>query len=326
MKFKIFKLFFKTPCRFGDRGVGIEKTSKILHSDTIFNALINALSCLFFKKELDEFLENELSSPSFIISSGFPFYKDKFYFPKISWPMPLSDKEREKHSKDIKSLEFVEKSFFEKWINGEPWNSLEPFQDELSFIKEYLIAKNSLSRLSEKSRELYYLGAIKFEKGVSGIWFAIKEIKDGIIDKYIKPAFEFLQDHGIGSKRNWGLGTFDLKEEEIELKIPANSSTFINLNLTFPSKEDIELLKQFDNLKWQLIIRGGYPVQSIYSSKPSLRKPFFHMIKEGSVLPEIKGSLIKIPDSESELKKIGFPHFVYHYGKSFLIPVNLKSI
>ena len=49
------------------------------------------------------------------------------------------------------------------------------------------------------------------------------------------------------------------------------------------------------------------------------------MIGEGSVLPEIKGDVLKIPENEKILRKINFPHFVYHYGRAFLIPVKLKE-
>ncbi len=324
MKLKIFKLYFKTPCHFGERGLGLEKASVILHSDSIFNALINAWAFLFGKERLEKFLVEEYKEPSFLITSGFPFSEENFYFPRIQWRFPAKEEIIEKKGrKKLKKLEFIKKDLFEKWINGEEVTEEEILED-LDFIKEDLIPKNQLSRINSKSTQLYSLGVIKFEEN-SGIWFGIEEKKEGIIKNWILPCLRFLQDQGIGAKRTWGLGKFEFGEKEIEIKTPEKSEKFVDLSVVFPKEDDLGLIKNTSWFRWHLITRGGYPVYSPFAESFSLRKPLIKMIGEGSVLPEIKGDILKIPENEEILRKIGFPHFVYHYGRSFLIPAKLKE-
>ena len=147
---------------------------------------------------------------------------------------------------------------------------------------------------------------------------------------WIIPALKFLQDQGIGAKRTWGLGKFEFEEKEIEIKTPEKSEKFVNLSVVFPKENDLSLIKNtfIKNtswFRWHLITRGGYPVYSPFAESFSLRKPLIKMIGEGSVLPEIKGNILKIPENEEILRKINFPHFVYHYGRGFLIPAKLKE-
>jgi len=325
MKLRVFKLFFKNPCHFGELGLGIEKSSFILHSDTIFNALVNSWAYLFGKEETEELLERILKENLFLISSGFPFSKDNYYFPSVKWPFPVSESFREKHSKTLKSLKFVSKELFEKWINGQVWEEQNLGEKlKIDFIKEELIPKNQISRIKNQSQIIYHLGVIKF-KEKTGIWFVIEEKKQGVIKDYIIPALIFLQDKGIGGKRTWGLGKFKFEEEELEIKTPQNSEKFVSLSSIFPAKEDLFSFKKNNWFNWYLIQRGGYPVYSPFLKGFSLRKPLIKMIGEGSVAPKISGEILKIPENEEILKKINFPHFVYHYGKAFLIKANLKE-
>ena len=332
MKLKIFKLYFKTPCHFGERGLGLEKTSVILHSDSIFNALINAWAFLFRKENLEKFLVEECKEPSFLITSGFPFNKNVFYFPRIQWKFPAKEEVIEKKGrKKLKKLEFIKKDLFEKWINEKvvEREKISEALENLDFIKEDLIPKNQLSRINSSFKQLYSLGVIKFKKN-AGIWFGIEEKKEGVIKDWIIPALKFLQDQGIGAKRTWGLGKFEFEEKEIEIKTPEKSEKFVNLSVVFPKENDLSLIKNtfIKNtswFRWHLITRGGYPVYSPFAESFSLRKPLIKMIGEGSVLPEIKGNILKIPENEEILRKINFPHFVYHYGRGFLIPAKLKE-
>jgi len=327
MKLKIFKLYFKTPCHFGERGLGLEKTSVILHSDSIFNALINAWAFLFGKERLEKFLDEEYKEPSFLITSGFPFSKESFYFPRIQWRFPAKEEVIEKKGrKKLKKLEFIKKGLFERWINEEEVaeEEISEISKDLDFIKEDLIPKNQLSRINSSSEQLYSLGVIKFKES-SGIWFGIEEKKKGVIKNWIIPALKFLQDQGIGAKRTWGLGKFEFEEKEMEIKTPEKSEKFITLSAVFPKESDLSLIKNTSWFRWHLITRGGYPVYSPFAKGFSLRKPLIKMIGEGSVLPEIKGDILKIPENEEILRKINFPYFVYHYGRGFLIPAKLKE-
>ena len=57
-RFKIIKLNFTSPLHIGEIGIGLEESSLILHSDTIFNAICNALAKLYGRDWVTDFLRN----------------------------------------------------------------------------------------------------------------------------------------------------------------------------------------------------------------------------------------------------------------------------
>ena len=79
---KIVKLNFTSPLHIGEVGIGLEESSLVLHSDTIFNAICNALAKLYGRDWVTDFLRNFEAKPPFRISSGFPFADETLYFPK----------------------------------------------------------------------------------------------------------------------------------------------------------------------------------------------------------------------------------------------------
>lgn len=112
---KIIKLNFNSPLHIGEIGIGLEECSPIIHSDTIFNAIINAYSLMHAENETNEFLR---SFESVQLTSAFPFWKDEIFFPRPRIRPNTNEKIMLEHSKKIKKAEFVSKKNFEKIING----------------------------------------------------------------------------------------------------------------------------------------------------------------------------------------------------------------
>lgn len=128
-----YRLAARSPFHIGERGVGIEETSVMLHSDTLFSAL-----CLILRElgeDLDALLgcfprllvqENSpprcwpgQEPPPFRLSSAFPYAGDVHFFPRpMLRPRGLDEISDPKLGKTLKKIRFVSQSIFEALLAG----------------------------------------------------------------------------------------------------------------------------------------------------------------------------------------------------------------
>jgi len=278
--FKVFKLYFKTPLRIGVAGIGLEKTGDVLHSDTLFGAIANALGKL--NEDVEDFI-SKVKNGELKFSSCFPFEDGTYYLPAPHLPVE-------------KKWRFLSLENFEKVISGE---IRDVRGGEAVPIEKLEIPKVVLDRMTSNSG-IYYLTALKFAEN-SGLYFMV----DGN-DRMIKQALKFLQDEGIGGKRTWGLGKFEMKENKI--KIREKGDFYTTLSLTYPKNLDKVVY-------WKPVVRGGW----INTPKATLRRPKVVMASEGSIFKDAEeGKVINLSIAYSDLSaKAGYD--VYLNGKSFLI-------
>ena len=101
----IYKLIPRSAFHFGERGVGVEETADLLHSDTLFSAIASAWRA--GDEEPDPAAGNNLPSvqpfasgePPFRISSAFPYAGDVLLFPRPQIPLGVA--------KGLKRVELV---------------------------------------------------------------------------------------------------------------------------------------------------------------------------------------------------------------------------
>lgn len=286
---KAVKLKFKTPVRIGELGVGLESVSEVLHSDTLFSAIANALASI--NGDLEEFIE-KIRSGELKISSAFPFKGEEYFL-----PLPILP-----YDKKIKT-KFVSKDNFETLIAGE---EIVVKSEEMPY-KTFDLPKVIIDRVTANTN-IYYVSLIRFEKDC-GLYFIV----DGNGKKVLKPALKYLEDEGIGGKRTWGLGIFEHEwVDDFEIKTPSESNAFVTLSLVFP--KDLNSI-----CYWKPIIRGGWTLKG-----KQIRKPRIIMASEGSIFrKKDEGILLDLDDKiENFSKSIG--HKVFVNGKSFLIPMVMR--
>jgi len=281
---KAVKLKFKTPIRIGELGIGLESTSEILHSDTLFNAIANAL--VDINGDLEEFIER-IRIGELRISSAFPFSGNTYYL-----PLPILP-----YDKKIKA-KFVSKDDFEMLIAGE---AIDVKSEDLPY-RVFDLPKVSIDRVTANT-SIYYVSFVRFKRNC-GLYFMV----DGNGRGLIKPALNYLEDEGVGGKRTWGLGRFEHEWNDFSIKTPSNSNAFVTLSLVIPN--DLSSIQH-----WKPIIRGGWTLKG-----KQVRKPRMIMASEGSIFRYMDGG--KLLDLDEVVR--GFSeevgHKVFLNGKSFLIP------
>ncbi len=276
---KVFKLHFKTPLRIGEAGIGLEKSGEILHSDTLFGAIANALSRL--NEDVEEYI-NKVRYGELKFSSCFPFKENTYYLPAPHLPIE-------------KKWKFLSLKNFEKVLSGE----IPEEDDEIDFMEKVELPKVVLDRVTSNSG-IYYLTAIKFAEN-SGLYFMVEGKH-----KMVRLALKYLQDEGIGGKRTWGLGKYELNEDETQIK--DGGDYYVTLSLTYP--------KNLGSIVyWKPVVRGGW----INTEKATLRKPKVIMASEGSVFKEAEeGEVLNLDIAYSDLSDFA-GHDVFVNGRSFLL-------
>jgi len=343
------------PVHIGERGIGMEETSEVIHSDSLFGALSCAWSTLHGDDELaaliGEFLKGEAP---FVISSGFPFISDLLLFPKpLATLAEIIGAKGPEEEKKIKRAKFVSKDVFEWTLRGK-----RPADSDWEFIyngnkiagiasasEMALIGKKSSKTVFWKREEaahvvldrdnqsssIFRVGDISFSEGM-GFYFLADFRDNGIISKF-DGAMRLLGDEGIGGERSSGKGSFRFKRETVEISTENSSnsssddSNTINsiggslalLSLYHPTKSEVKL-GLLTRSSYQLITRRGW-----ISSQGSrtLRKKTVRMISEGSIIPKIgslpRGALVDVTPQEMKA------HKVYANGLAMGIAMKVRS-
>jgi len=325
--YNIYKLHFTSPLHIGDKREDYVNSFKTISSDTFYAAITACLAKTGTKIPEDGDL-------GFAMSSLFPYYQSKgndstpiFFFPKpISQQMPnLKDLTK---AKQVKKVEWLDKSFFEKILNGNQLfdnneNEVNCIQGKYlsdtridkDFLHSQIIQRVTISRTGEEDAKPFYMERISF-KEKSGLFFIV-EGNTELLDKGIK----LLCLEGIGTDRNVGNGYFTYEKESIELNIPQRSEYSICMSLFIPeSKEQFSEMISSDLVTYDFDRRGGW-ITSFPNN--SIRKNVIYGITPGSLLkaegPTVKGRIVDLKPQLGFGNEIGHP--IWRCGKALFLPV-----
>lgn len=325
----LYKLNFNAPLHIGAHGVGYEETGNMIHSDTLFSAILSLWHNFY-----EDDIESLCKMVPFNISSAFPFKQDMFFFPR---PMVRIGKETEgenQKEKKLKRVEFISQQLMESILKGDcgslEFNEEDTFQNgtfwhpNMPFFnknEEILFAERELPRVvidrNTNSSEIFYFSEIIFEKD-SGLFFLAR-----FIDKKIKQKFEavlrLLGDEGIGGDKRMGKGLFSLDiKEDFHILFPENADMFLTLSLYYPQESEFNggIL---NNASYNLIPRKGWLHAP---GAMTLRRKEIRTFTEGSVFnatgKEIYGTNPCVLEKNEEL---GLMHNIYRYGIAFNLPM-----
>ena len=317
----LYKLNFTSSLHLGTEGIGQEKIESLLHSDTLYNAIIINWSLIY-----DDRIEDIAVNPLFKISSAFPFIGNKLFFPA---PLGIFDKKMEDEKEDLKfwkKLEWIPeetlRSYLKKGVlEDSDYTELKKFFDDSKYFKKNKLnfgfeeerPRVTVDRVNNSSDEYFHSRDFAF-KNNSGLFFLIDFDNEKLKQKF-DASLSLLGDNGIGADRSIGKGLFDYTVGKIDFKIASEKDKSLLLSLYFPLQEEIEndLLIYSD---YKLKERFGY-IGWINSSGKKRNK--IRMLAEGSVLNmkgRLGGSVVKVASV-----KTGVPYDVYRNGEGFLLKI-----
>lgn len=331
---KLIKLKPESGAKYHFGESGLEKSSMVFHSDSLFSAIVNNYVKLYGdgKEDIEKL-------KSIKISSVLPACSDVFFIPKPFTRLNFNkeyDKRIEDNPKEIKRIEFISLSALENHNQG----TLE-IEDDLVINKKFLITKKDkekdkklisneidLSTFGEQKTmidrnkgtvvegQLFEVGYIKPSEGMCFYFLLDDSELDKEMQKKLHAAIKLIQDEGLGGKTTTGAGLF--KDIEFYDKsifdhyISSNSDkkNFMSLSLTLPCGNEFRKC-----CAYQVIERKGYIYRPTQKTK---RKKSIRMLSEGSIfMQKIEGKVEDVsPDG-------GYK--VYKFGKFLGIPIKIES-
>lgn len=321
-EFSLFLLKPNAPFHIGERGVGLEESSTMAHSDTLFGAICWAWRLLHGKDDLEDLLEQyQQGKPPFLISSTFPFIGEHRLLPK-----PLDGLGQAGTEKNVRKASFISSTIFQSLANGEKLQNFEILRgnpgnmivtlEEASSIRG-LIGSNfpwtvgeaprvTLDRNSRQS-EIYYAGDLRFMEGC-GLYMLV-DFLDKSYRAKLEGALRLLGDEGLGGERSSGRGFFTLDKGSMTLGSNEGDNAVL-LSLYRPLKEETPNLS---HSSYNLVARRGW-----VAGKSDKRKKSLRMLAEGSVIPYMPEKVIgSIENVSTDERKI------YSYGLAFQVPARM---
>jgi CRISPR-associated protein Csm4 len=324
------------PFHVGEREGMREGSGVFIHSDTLFSALCHSYLLLYGKPELERFLAAENGAdPPLVLSSAFPYWKGKYYFPV---PRNLAPPD-----KDSRKARFLPQKAFEKalagvltdadWIAGIP----SPRRGEGKGEERSApwttddVPKVTVSRTGGSATDeggFYHVG-LTFYKD-AGLYFLARYGMDDSRRK-VEAAIRLMCDEGIGGYRTVGKGQFEQPDfsQRVSIAEPESPDAGLMLSLYYPNETESQGLP---NGFYDLVPRRGY----VFSpATRSLRRKEVTMFSEGSVFPE-NGDCTARPRARGDCPRFrgklvdvtpdGFnDHSVYRCGLAFAIPCTLPG-
>ena len=314
MNWYIIKFNFISPLHIGsdEAGIGVENVQSMIHSDTIFSALVNSAS-LMNNNYIDFLLQG-----NFRISSAFPYKENHYFLPRPFYPFPSTFG---KCSKEVKKLEFLQEVDFQAWIKGELnekniTGAISRSQniEEISTLD--IRPRNFIDRRTSDTI-IYHCGGVVFQKNC-GLYFVLETDNE---DKgRFQDILKALKKLGFGGERSIGYGQFSFEiigaidtEAGIWKNIKNNEgNSFSLLSLCYPAENE-----NIDAKAYQTVLRKGWVFST--SSKKQMKRKTFRMFKEGSVfINQLKGKIVDVAPR-------GFKdHDVYRWGKAFSVKMDIS--
>lgn len=314
----------------------LEETDNIIHSDTLFSAIINIYSKIY--DDTENFIEL-FQKGSIKISSAFPMLKSEnkniFFLPKPEFSYSADD-----NFKTAKKVKFISSELVK--------NNLEQFcfSENATIIgSAFAVSKSEIESKTEIDSFITEIVTPKTK-----VHYAIQEdnfyhetdiqlIPVSINNKKYYPNFYFLYelnckkkeysrfftclrilaDEGIGGERSTGKGHFEkIIKENIEFESNGNSEKQLLLSLFNPKNQD-----EFNAVEqYEIIVRGGGSISFDSENEDEeeqikpYRKKQVRMFAEGAIFNKnVEGRLVDVsPDKKDE-------HKYFRNGKSFTIPI-----
>lgn len=312
---------------------GLDDTSDILHSDTLFSALAN-----IYEKALSgaRTLIDHMRSGKLHFSSGFyaVLYGNRLtcFLPKP--PLRFGNHEK---PKQLKNIRYISVGVWRQLLSGFDSEQLSSAIDLLAFpsigggfvfypgefgmITEPLdqkefrsiqtVPKVKVHTFAEDTDRLFNETTVQFTpftlggSVLRGAWYVLY---DHTLDTNefaeFAAALRILADEGVGGQRSSGKGQFkNVVFTEVELPDFVNASAFFGMSLISPSSNE----EFHDGLKdYELIIRGGGSIGRMGDSEKHRKRARF--VREGALLKSnITGRFVDVsPFGDDTILRNGF--------------------
>ncbi len=342
MKAVILKCRPESRFHFGKVGLdpnsSLNDTSEIIHSDTIFSALINIAAQIGGSPAANSL--GDLFDKCWVrISSGFYCLQngeDYVYFlPKPEYYTLKTDGSYKSHARTrfISSEVWASGYLQDEWVDNGiqkyqhdqfaafDWEMPTGLENSFSFFKT-MTAPRVHARKQDQEDSFYFLTSLTINPSGNRVdnspdvhFYFLMDLKNSDEEhpgfSILETVLKLLPDTGLGGERTGGCGLFEgIEIRDFEFQ-DFNSTHWATLSLALPDENDPASLSSFLNFK--TVIRGGRET----STDGKLNH--IRMIAEGALVTETEtGSIVNISN------KPGTNY--WRHGKPLCLPVHPKTL
>lgn len=366
MNWKLVRLNFgRNTVHFGEVGIGIEKTSDRVRSDTLFSAWISAYARLF-GEEVSELLKRfQQSEPPVRLSSTFLYYRHPESSNYIYYlPRPLEVPRNYPQGNDLdffkayKKLTYLPLPVWRRWYQEDGFTNAESNSDRAEILDwtqkqnlngqltqagtfdygktshENLLPKVAVDRVT-RATNFYHTGFTQYAwrlngneiESLSGLYFLLYfPHQDPVLENKLFAALNLLGEEGLGGERSSGAGRFAIEW----LDLPSEWKKVID----YREGNSYCLISLFwsKSPPKELINTASYDLieRGGWIASPSgqqLRRKKVRMFAEGSVFSQSpKGELADVTPPEFGEKPEEYnPHPIYRSGISLSLPIHIEQ-
>jgi CRISPR type III-A-associated RAMP protein Csm4 len=289
-----------TPWRVGPDSGSCDQTATVLHSDTLYSAVCNAMRQLGALEEWLSATAPEYGTPAVRFSSAFPFQRTALFAPPPAglWPpaVPASSHLRWKGA-SLVPLGLIRQTLRGEPLDEEQWSldahsgCLLPVASRSGTGPFRLLRRSfaAVDRISGASAEPRSLTCLQFAPG-SGLWFVAEFANPtayAVWSPRLQMALRLLADSGVGGLRSCGFGRARPPEFQpgtlpglllpgVEASSRGPQGWWV-LSVFNPAPSDEVTWNAGD---YRLLLLGGRTA----GDRPGLAKLATRMVREGSVL------------------------------------------
>ena len=327
MRYRLYKLRFKTPVHFG----GESGSSSLVSSETVFksDSFFSAL-CM---EAANAGLLNELLAAAregkLLLSDLLPFAGEEYYLPK---PFLLFKGEKKKNTgtdmkngKLFKKLSFVPVSGFNDYMASFSGGAAFDAEKALAGIDALgSTAVRTQVALTGMDKSLpYHIGVFSFAPDCG--LYLIAGTADDDAALLLENLVHALSFTGIGGKKSSGFGKFET-DDVIELDEPyhenlekiaamlGTSGCSMTLNTSLPL--DSELETALDGAAYSLVRRGGFIASPVFSAAPLKKNELYAFACGSCFANRFEGGLFEVAGGTGS-------HEVFRYLKPMFAGVTI---
>ena len=327
VRYTAIKMTGMTPLHIGTGRENYDFSESVLHSDTISSALA-ALHAQNGKAE-----DTESFIKSFCISSAFPYFKERFFLPRLAGRINvrIQRMQENEYRKKLKNVRYIEFPLWSSLLDGK---HVEITEGQLK--KDFLVAGTEDIRTVIRSETMQRVAVPRSDNAEASPFFfdwkffdkdaglyCLTDASGDNLDEIIT-LFRQLGETGIGTDKNVGGGKFTVSVASLEFRVPDTANAQALLSMYIPEKEEMKNL-DLEHSRYWIVSRGGYIAGSSDPKFWHLKKKSVFMFSEGSVICSREKLYGKTVDLRPEWNDSTL-HKVFRSGKALAIPINTEML
>lgn len=326
MQYAVIKWHFQTAVRFGTGKGQLADSSYRMHSDTLFSALCQEALLLGGQEALQR-LCTMCRNGQLLLSDTMPFLGEQYFLPKPVLHVERTVQESSSVlKKAYKKLSDIPAELYETYLQSLTGRASFDVEAVNQLGKNFALSDNRVMvRVTGyDTSQPFYVNSWTFAEN-AGLYVIVAYTDEADLH-WVAQLMEHLGLHGVGGKKNSGLGKFEPEDviflqeaysdglEALQKLLQQEQGDwYMTLSAALPRAE--ELQQALDGATYQVIKRSGFVDSASYANVQQKHRTLYLLAAGSCFRSRFDGDIYDVADGGS--------HPVYRYAKPLFLGVKL---